>query len=146
MNSGIFAIFIFLAESGFIKNPADTSIEPTLINFVSWFELTVEMTGALILAIGVAVAVYEFVLVLFNWSEKNYNRVRLSFARYLVLALEFQLAADILATAVAPSWEKIGKLAAIAVIRTGLNYFLSIEMKHERKLTGDENKIEENEE
>lgn len=146
MNRGIFAIFIFLAESGFIKNPADTAIEPTLINLVSWFELVVEMLGALILAIGIAVAVYEFILVLFNWSEKNYNRVRLSFARYLVLALEFQLAADILATAVAPSWEQIGKLAAIAVIRTGLNYFLSIEMRHERKLTGDENKIEENEE
>lgn len=142
MTSGIFVIFIFFAETGFIKSPVETSIEPTLINLVSWFELLIEMLGALILAIGVAVAVYEFVLVLFDSSAKNYNRVRLSFARYLVLALEFQLAADILATAIAPSWEQIGKLAAIAVIRTGLNYFLSIEMRHERNLTEDENKIE----
>lgn len=144
MHSGIFAIFIFLAETGFIKNPAETSIEPTLINLVSWFELLIEMLGALILAIGVAVAVYEFVLVLFDSSAKNYNKVRLSFARYLVLALEFQLAADILATAIAPTWEQIGKLAAIAVIRTGLNYFLTIEMRHERKLTNGETEIEEN--
>ncbi|HSK73022.1 MAG TPA: hypothetical protein VK892_15085 [Pyrinomonadaceae bacterium] len=89
MHSGIFAIFIFLAETGFVKNPAETSIEPTLINLVSWFELLIEMLGALIPAIGVGVAVYEFILVLFDSSAKNYNRVRLSFARYLVL--EFQL-------------------------------------------------------
>jgi uncharacterized membrane protein len=55
------------------------------------------------------------------------------------LALEFQLGADILSTAIAPSWDEIGKLGAIAVIRTGLNYFLSIEMREEREgITSDE--------
>jgi uncharacterized membrane protein len=55
------------------------------------------------------------------------------------LALEFQLGADILSTAIAPSWDEIGKLGAIAVIRTGLNYFLSIEMREEREgITPDE--------
>jgi uncharacterized membrane protein len=49
-------------------------------------------------------------------------------AQHLALALEFQLGADILATAVSPDWEQIGKLGAIAVIRTGLNYFLTREM------------------
>lgn len=48
------------------------------------------------------------------------------------MALEFQLAADILATAVAPSWNQIGKLAAVAAIRTALNYFLSREMAQEK--------------
>jgi uncharacterized membrane protein len=38
------------------------------------------------------------------------------------------LAADILRTAVAPTWEDIGKLAAIAAIRTVLNYFLEREL------------------
>ena len=57
---------------------------------------------------------------------------RRGFAHYLALALEFQLAADILSTAVAPSWDRIGKLAAIAVIRTVLNYFLTREMAQER--------------
>lgn len=50
-------------------------------------------------------------------------------SRYL--ALEFQLGSDILSTAVAPSWDQIGKLAAIAVIRTVLNYFLTKEMGEE---------------
>ena len=47
----------------------------------------------------------------------------------LRLALEFQLGADILTTAVAPSWDQIGKLGAIAVIRTTLNYFLMRELR-----------------
>ena len=54
---------------------------------------------------------------------------------YLALALEFQLGADILSTAVAPSWDQIGKLGAIAVIRTLLNYFLTREMREEQSRT-----------
>ena len=46
------------------------------------------------------------------------------FARWLILALEFELGADIIRTAIAPSWSDIGQLGAIAVIRTFLNYFL----------------------
>jgi uncharacterized membrane protein len=61
----------------------------------------------------------------------DFTQVRLAFARHLALALEFQLAADILSTAIAPSWDRIGKLAAIAVIRTALNYFLMLEMRSE---------------
>lgn len=49
---------------------------------------------------------------------------------------EFQLGADILSTAIAPSWEQIGRLGAIAVIRTGLTYFLTREMREERERTG----------
>ena len=45
-------------------------------------------------------------------------------ARWLVLALEFALAADIVRTAIEPTWKDVGMLASIAVIRTFLNYFL----------------------
>jgi uncharacterized membrane protein len=45
----------------------------------------------------------------------------------------FQLDADILSTAIAPSWDQIDKLAAIAIIRTGLNFFLSRVMYQERQ-------------
>lgn len=54
--------------------------------------------------------------------------VRLRLARWLAVALEFELAADILRTAIAPTWTEIGQLAAIAVLRTGLNYFLQQEI------------------
>ena len=46
------------------------------------------------------------------------------FATWLILALEFELAADVLRTAISPTWDDVGQLAAIAAIRTGLNYFL----------------------
>ena len=46
------------------------------------------------------------------------------YARWLVAGLTFQLAADIIETAFSPSWDEIGRLAAISVIRTFVNYFL----------------------
>lgn len=49
------------------------------------------------------------------------------------MALELTLAADIFRTAVAPSWDEIGKLAAIIVLRTVLNYFLQKEVEHVEK-------------
>jgi uncharacterized membrane protein len=51
------------------------------------------------------------------------RKVWLRYARWLVAALTLQLAADIIERSVTTSWQKIGRLAAIAVIRTFLNYF-----------------------
>jgi uncharacterized membrane protein len=61
------------------------------------------------------------------------EEVRLRLGRWLAVALEFLLAADILRTAVAPSWDEIGKLAAIATLRTLLNYFLQKEIDRARR-------------
>ena len=58
---------------------------------------------------------------------------RLALARFLVVALELQLAADIIATATDPSLEELGKLAITALIRTFLNYFLVLEMRGEQR-------------
>ena len=55
--------------------------------------------------------------------------IRVKFGSQLTIALELLLAADILVTAVAPTWEEIGKLAAIVAIRTTLNFFLERELK-----------------
>jgi uncharacterized membrane protein len=64
-----------------------------------------------------------------SWTLGRKKWVWIHFARWLVLALEFELAADILRTAITPTWDEIGQLAAIAVIRTFLNYFLSRDVK-----------------
>jgi uncharacterized membrane protein len=47
----------------------------------------------------------------------------------LSLALEFLIGADILRTAISPTWEDIGQLGAIVGIRTVLNFFLTRELK-----------------
>lgn len=62
--------------------------------------------------------------------------VRLRLARWLAVALELELAADILRTAIAPTWTEIGQLAAIAVLRTGLNYFLQQEIERAARQRG----------
>jgi uncharacterized membrane protein len=60
--------------------------------------------------------------------------IRHHLGRWLAFALEFALAADILRSVVAPTWDDIGKLGAIAALRTLLNYFLEREMASGRAL------------
>jgi len=100
---------------------------------VDWIVLVIESLGALIIAIGVLIALVVLVRALMRPTEpRSFTRVRLVLGSYLVLGLEFQLAADVLKTAVAPSFTEIGQLAAIAAIRTLLNYFLTKEIESER--------------
>jgi uncharacterized membrane protein len=98
---------------------------------VQWLRLTLEAIGALVIAAGAVRGLMAFAASRSAPAEVRFVPIRLTLARYLSLALEFQLAADILSTAISPSWDEIGKLAAIAVIRTGLNYFLGLEVKNE---------------
>ena len=63
-----------------------------------------------------------------------FMKARLRFGSWLALALEFQLGADIVGTSIAPSINQLIQLAAIAVIRTFLNYFLNKELETEAKL------------
>ncbi|MBR1224590.1 MULTISPECIES: DUF1622 domain-containing protein [unclassified Bradyrhizobium] len=53
----------------------------------------------------------------------------LRYARWLVAGLTFQLAADIIETSITTSWEAVGRIAAIALIRTFLNYFLDRDLE-----------------
>ena len=106
--------------------------ESAVISAVLWLKLGVETVGATIIALGILSAGWLLLKALAKRQTADFTAIRLALARYLALALEFQLGADILSTAIAPSWEQIGKLGAIAVIRTALNYFLSREMREER--------------
>jgi uncharacterized membrane protein len=63
------------------------------------------------------------------------SEIRITLGRWLALALELALAADILRTVMIPIWDEIGKLGAIVVLRTVLNYFLEREIEQEQKKT-----------
>ena len=63
-------------------------------------------------------------------DREGQRAVWLEYARWLVAALTFQLAADIVATSFSPTWEELGRLAIVAVMRTFLSYFLDREMEH----------------
>jgi uncharacterized membrane protein len=116
--------------------------ENGVISAVQWLKLGIETLGACIIAIGILAAGWLFLKALLVRQTADFTAIRLTLARYLALALEFQLGADILSTAIAPSWEQIGKLGAIAVIRTALNFFLTREMKQEQTLTEAERRID----
>ncbi|MCT0207510.1 DUF1622 domain-containing protein [Synechococcus sp. CS-1332] len=64
---------------------------------------------------------------------RRFNSLRLTFGSWLSMALEFQLAADIVATTTAPSNQNLIQLGVIAVIRTFLNIFLGREVELELK-------------
>ncbi len=115
-----------------IVPPAEAGVEEIVANLVLWLKLLIEAIGALVIGVGMILASLRFARGSFPPTARDFIDARLTLARFLAIALEFQLGADILSTAVAPSWEAIGKLAAIAIIRTALNYFLSREMQEER--------------
>ena len=115
--------------------------EEGVVAAVQWLKLGVELVGATIIALGILTAGALLVKALAARRTADFTAIRLTLARYLALALEFQLGADILSTAIAPSWEQIGKLGAIAVIRTALNFFLSKEMQEEKKDSGSEKEV-----
>ncbi|MCH9736297.1 MAG: DUF1622 domain-containing protein [Actinomycetia bacterium] len=107
--------------------------ESALRDMVDLMVRLIEACGAVVIMIGAIVAIVKFTVALTQRNINQFSAVRLSLARFLVLGLEFQLAADVLRTAISPSFEEIGKLAAIATIRTVLNYFLNHEIAQEQR-------------
>ena len=93
----------------------------------------VEFAAAVIIALAAIEATLKAAIIFLRRHTPGNakNEVRLTLGRWLAVALEFELAADILNTAVTPSWGDIEKLAAIAALRTALNYFLEREIRAE---------------
>ena len=90
----------------------------------------VEILAAIIIGIAVIKTFYNYFSLLKTGSIKITKEIiRVEFGSSVAISLELLLGADVLATAVAPSWNDIGKLAAIAVLRTALNYFLEKELR-----------------
>ncbi len=108
-------------------------MEEYLVTAVDYLRLVVEAIGAAVVGFGVLATTFRYLLTLVGVRDYTNNEVRLYLGRYLALGLEFQLGADILATAVAPTLDDVILLGAIATIRTVLNYFLSQELERERR-------------
>jgi len=105
-------------------------MESLLDTVVETVALICELATVLVVAIGAGEALLRLVL---NWNKISGQGVKrvvwVRFASWILLALEFALAADIVQTAIAPSWDDIGQLAAIAAVRTFLNYFLERDLE-----------------
>ena len=108
-------------------------MEEFLVTAVGYLRLAVEAIGAAIIGIGVLSTTFRYALSLLELRKYSYTEIRLHLGSYLALGLDFQLGANILGTAVSPTFEEVQLLAAIVVIRTVLNYFLSKELERERR-------------
>lgn len=99
---------------------------------VDIFALFVGLVWVVVIVVGVIHGLQHFIA-LEMWSKSKYtthNAIRYSLGVYLLLGLEFLVAADILETVFKPSMEQLGVLAGIVIIRTLLNYFLNKELEH----------------
>ncbi len=112
-------------------------MEHLLVQVVGWLSALTEAISAFIIAVGIVQAAILTAALAFPamWGDAVQGldpreNIRLKLGRWLALALEFQLAADILKTAVAPTWDDIGQVAAIIALRTLLNFFLAREIEN----------------
>lgn len=102
-------------------------MEEFLKVYAAYLALGLEVTASILIGIGAVNAVLG--LILSPKSDplrplKNKKEIWVHFGMWLLLGLEFELGADIIRSAISPTWEQLGQLGAIAVIRTFLNYFL----------------------
>lgn len=109
-------------------------IESGLLILVKILQLLLELVSVLCIVFGLMATGKLLITKPYVLRELPFFELRLCFGAWLALALEFQLGSDIVATIVAPSFESLGLLAAIAVIRTFLNYFLTRELEAEQNM------------
>ena len=106
-------------------------VASALVTATEWMHLALDAACLAVIGLGASIAIAKIPSAL--RGRRRFTDLRLDFARYLALALEFQLASDVLQTAIAPNWNELGTLAAIAAIRTVLNFVLGREMAEERR-------------
>ena len=95
----------------------------------------IDAIALLVIVVGTIEVFVSAMRALFTTHETaaDLRAIWLRYGRWLIAGLTFQLAADIIETSISPSWEDIGRLAAIAVIRTFLNYFLERDLTEIRE-------------
>jgi uncharacterized membrane protein len=104
----------------------------TFHNIISAISFTLNIIGALITIWGIITSLFEFLKKEISGRLETIQlneSIRIKLGSYLVLALEFFIAGDIVKTIITPTWQSLGILGAIVVIRTILSYFLTKDLK-----------------
>lgn len=111
-------------------------MEPLLHAAGRYVALAIQVIAIVIVAVGSARALTNVFRAALgaHFEDLEVRAVWLDYARWLVAALTFQLAADIVATSFAPTWDDLGRLAVIAGVRTFLSYFLDREIEQQVRL------------
>lgn len=96
----------------------------------------IDFLALVIIVTGTAEAFFKGLYVMLTHPPEHtaVRSVWMQYSRWLVAGLTFQLAADIIETAVTPGWDDIGRIGAIAVIRTFLSFFLERDQREVHEL------------
>ena len=105
-----------------------------IVQFIEYISLGIGLVGIFIVLWGVIVGLVEFIRAqIAHLGRKRkllpLEKIRIDLGRYLLLGLEFLIAADIIRTIVKPSLEEVAVLLAIVAIRTVISYFLNKEVE-----------------
>lgn len=96
--------------------------------------VVIDAMALVVIVVGSVSAFVAAIKALFHpLAGAERREIWLRYARWLVAGLTFQLAADILESSITATWEAVARLAAIAVIRTFLNYFLERDLRELRE-------------
>jgi uncharacterized membrane protein len=109
-------------------------LESGLAAIARLLKLSLEAISVLCILLGLVATVRLLIPRRGQTTLVDLRAIRLSFGAWLASALEFQLGADILSTTISPTFQALGQLGAIALIRTFLNYFLNKELETEAKI------------
>src|SRR5262245_5302434 len=106
-------------------------MEELFVRIARTASLLVEMAAVIVVSYGAVEAFVRLLWIVVTPSATHGERKALwrRFGMWLLLGLEFELAADIIGSVISPTWKDIGELGAIAVIRTFLNYFLEKDLE-----------------
>lgn len=101
-----------------------------ITNVTGGLIVCIQVISIILITLGVFTTLYNLTIkTVFGRDWNYYIQTRLVLSRFLLLALEFQIAGDILETVLKPGWEEFGQLAATIVIRSVLSYVLILETK-----------------
>lgn len=116
-------------------------MEEIFSNWAGYIALFLEAAAVLIIAVGGVEAVVGLIRPPYHDPKRplfGKKEVWVRLGVWLLLGLEFELGADIIRSAISPTWPQLGQLAAIAVIRTFLNYFLEKDIEKYAERSGTE--------
>jgi uncharacterized membrane protein len=114
-------------------------MEEAFKDLAGYIALGMEVIAAMFIAYGAVEAIFGLLMRRVGARSlgaqilENKKEIYVRFGEWMLLGLEFELGADIVRTAISPTWSQIGQLGAIALIRTFLNYFLERDVE---KYTG----------
>ena len=106
-------------------------MEEVIKGIAAHVALAVEVVAVAIIAFG-AFEAFLRILKIVSMPQKSMGArkaVWLRFGMWLLLGLEFELAADIVRSVISPTWQEIGQLGAIRVVWTFLNFFLERDLE-----------------